>query len=135
MKNFYLLFALCFLLGCTSSISHENGADQLVQLNAEPIGCQYLYKLESETSVYDADDAKRYLENRIADQERRGNAYWITSQRTRPNEWVVFGPERAYIIAANVYRCPDSGHIMTKDSTGLPKSADKSSAYMYGTTY
>ncbi|MCL2331713.1 MAG: hypothetical protein FWC61_04200 [Proteobacteria bacterium] len=138
MKKFLLLIpcSLLFALGaCTTSVSSENGADQLVQLNAEPIGCQFLYKLESETSVYNSDDAVRYLENRIADQARRGNAYWITSQRTRPNEWVIFGPERAYIIAANVYRCPDSGRIATKGGGGMPVGGDTGSAYMYGTTY
>ena len=46
------------------------------------------------------------MENRIADQARGGNAYWITSQRTRPNEWVIFGPERSFILVANVYDCP-----------------------------
>lgn len=123
------LFAVC---GCTTTIKSENGADQLVQLADEPVGCQFLYKLESEVSVYDAADARRYLENRIADQARRGNAYWITSQRTRPNEWVVFGPERAYILNANVYRCPDTNNIVTGRALGSKQSE---SAYMYGTVY
>ena len=134
MKRIYLypvLFALCFIAACTPSIRHENGADQLVRLSGEPIDCQFMYKLEAEASVYDSRDAQTYLENRIADQARRGNAYWITSQRTRPNEWVIFGPERAYILAANVYRCPDAQNVTIRGEGGR----NSGSAYMYGTTY
>ena len=102
--------AVCSLLlalsACGNMIKNENGSEYLTQLEAEPIGCTFLYKIESEVSVYDADDARVYLENRIADQARGGNAYWITSQRTRPNEWVIFGPERSFILVANVYDCP-----------------------------
>ena len=113
MKKFFALFAFLLLAGCGGLIKNENGSEYLVQLDAEPIGCTYLYKLESEVSVYDADDARRYLENRIVDQARAGNAYWITSQRTRPNEWVIFGPERAFILVANVYDCPSPQRVRT----------------------
>lgn len=104
------LFALC---GCGGYIKNENGSEYIKQLDGEPIGCVFLYKLESEVSVYDADDARRYLENRIADQARPGNAYWLVSQRTRPNEWVLFGPERAFVLAANVYECPNLHAVKT----------------------
>lgn len=109
--------AVCSLMlalsACGNMIKNENGSEYLTQLEAEPIGCTFLYKIESEVSVYDADDARRYLENRIADQARPGNAYWITSQRTRPNEWVIFGPERAFILVANVYDCPHPRSVRT----------------------
>ncbi len=115
MKKLTMLCALCSVLfSCGGYVNHENGSEYLVKLNGEPLGCQYLYKIESETSVYSADDARIYLENRIADQARIGNAYWITSQRTKPNEWVVFGPERSFILAANVYNCPNPRAVMTK---------------------
>jgi hypothetical protein len=116
MKNLlgFMSGVLCFALAaCSGLVNNENGSEYLVQLKAEPIGCTYLYKLESETSVYDMDDARRYLENRIVDQGRNGNAYWITSQRTSPNEWVVFGPERAFILAANVYSCQNPRGVQT----------------------
>ncbi|MCL1902710.1 MAG: hypothetical protein FWG18_03755 [Alphaproteobacteria bacterium] len=110
-------FALCGLLvalcACSNTIKPEAGANDLVRLEAEPIGCQFLYKLESEVSVYSHDDAEQYLRNRIVDQVRRGNAYWIVSERTRPNDWVIFGPERAFIYTANVYNCPDIRYIQT----------------------
>jgi len=106
MKKIFAAGMLVLLAGCGGMVKNENGSQYLTQLDAEPMGCTYLYKIESEVSVYDADDARRYLENRIADQARGGNAYWITSQRTRPNEWVVFGPERAFVLVANVYDCP-----------------------------
>lgn len=108
MKKLFSVFAIFALAACSNLIKNENGSEFLTQLDGEPMGCTYLYKIESEASVYDADDARRYLENRIADQARGGNAYWITSQRTRPNEWVIFGPERAFILTANVYDCPHS---------------------------
>ncbi len=106
MKKVLSVLAVVALAACGGMIKNENGSEFLTQLDGEPTACVYLYKIESEVSVYDADDARRYLENRIADQARGGNAYWITSQRTRPNEWVVFGPERAFILTANVYDCP-----------------------------
>lgn len=131
MKKFFMFLFVAVALGaCGGLIKNENGSEYLVQLDGEPIGCTYLYKLESEVSVYDADDARRFLENRIVDQARPGNAYWITSQRTKPNEWVIFGPERSFILAANVYECRNPrnvktakvGDVMTKttvyDATG-----------------
>lgn len=120
MKKFLSIFALFTVAACGGMVKNENGSEHLVQLTAEPVGCTYLYKIESEVSVYDVADARRYLENRIADNARGGNAYWITSSRTRPNEWVVFGPERAFIMTANVYNCPDTRNIRT------------TSTYMYG---
>lgn len=119
MKKLLALFSVVAILGgCSGLIKNENGSQYLTQLEAEPIGCTFLYKIESEVSVYDADDARRYLENRIADQARPGNAYWITSQRTRPNEWVIFGPERAFILVANVYDCPHPNSVRTAKDGG-----------------
>lgn len=117
-KTFAIFTAILALAGCGGMIKNENGSEYLTQLDAEPIGCTFLYKLESEVSVYDADDARRYLENRIADQARPGNAYWITSQRTRPNEWVIFGPERSFVLVANVYDCPHPRSVRTAKDGG-----------------
>lgn len=132
MKKLFSLFLILGLAACGDYIKNHNGSEYLVQLESEPVGCVYLYKLESEVSVYDADDARRYLENRIADQARPGNAYWITSQRTRPNEWVVFGPERAFVLAANVYECPNPRNIRTVNSAKTQPSA---ASDMYGVMY
>lgn len=118
MKKIYILFACIALSACSGMIKNENGSEFIKQLDAEPIGCTFLYKLESEVSVYDADDARRYLENRIADQARPGNAYWIVSQRTRPNEWVIFGPERSFVLVANVYDCPHTSNLRTARDGG-----------------
>ena len=118
MKKIIAFLACVALASCGGMIKNENGSEFITQLDAEPIGCTYLYKLESEVSVYDADDARRYLENRIADQARPGNAYWITSQRTRPNEWVIFGPERSFILTANVYDCPHPNSVRTARDGG-----------------
>ncbi len=118
MKKFLSVLAIAALAGCGGMIKNENGSEYLTQLDAEPIGCTFLYKLESEVSVYDADDARRYLENRIADQARPGNAYWITSSRTKPNEWVIFGPERSFVLVANVYDCPHPRSVRTARDGG-----------------
>lgn len=118
MKKIFALFFVFTLAACGGLIKNENGSEFITQLSAEPIGCTFLYKLESEVSVYDADDARRYLENRIADQARPGNAYWIVSQRTRPNEWVIFGPERSFILVANVYDCPRPSSVRTARDGG-----------------
>lgn len=117
-KKIVFLSALLALAACGGYIKNENGSEFITQLEAEPIGCTFLYKMESEVSVYDEDDARRFLENRIADQARPGNAYWITSSRTRPNEWVMFGPERTFILAANVYDCPHPHSIRTAKDGG-----------------
>ena len=105
-KIFGLFIVLLSLVSCGGLIKNQNGSENLIQLDSEPVECTFLYKIESEVSVYDVADARRYLENRIVDQARPGNAYWITSQRTKPNEWVIFGPERAFVLVANVYDCP-----------------------------
>lgn len=118
MKKFFTLFALFFMAACGGMVKNENGSEYITQLDAEPIGCTFLYKLESEVSVYDAEDARRYLENRIADQARPGNAYWIVAHRTRPNKWVMFGPERAFVLTANVYDCPHPGSVRTARNGG-----------------
>ena len=124
MKKFLaLFFVLISVVSCGGLIKNENGSQNLLQLDAEPIGCTFLYKLETEVSVYDADDARRYLENRIVDQARSGNSYRITSQRTKPNEWVIFGPERAFILVANVYDCPRQDGIRTARDGGSVSSA------------
>jgi len=118
MKKLFALFVLGLMAACGGMIHNENGSEYLTQLEAEPIGCTFLYKLESEVSVYDAEDARRYLENRIADQARPGNAYWIVAQRTRPNKWVLFGPERAFVLTANVYDCPHPRAVRTAKDGG-----------------
>ena len=118
MKKIFLSFLFLGLCACSGLVKNENGSQYLVQLDAEPIGCTYLYKLESEVSVYDADDARRYLENRLVDQARPGNADWIVSQRTKPHEGVIFGPERAFVLTANVYDCPNPQRVRTAKDGG-----------------
>ena len=136
MKKIFALAALVLMTACGGMIKNENGSEYIKQLDAEPIGCTFLYKLESEVSVYDADDARRYLENRIADQARPGNAYWIVSQRTKPNEWVIFGPERSFVLVANVYDCPNSVVRTARNGGPATVSVGDDSGYgcssMYG---
>ena len=139
MKKIFALFAVVALAACGGMVKNQNGSEYITQLDAEPIGCTFLYKLESEVSVYDADDARRYMENRIADQARPGNAYWIVSQRTKPNEWVIFGPERAFVLVANVYDCPHPSNMRTARDGGSSTISvaydDVGCSSMYGQCY
>ena len=132
MKKILAVMFCAILAACGNYIDNENGSEFLVQLDEKPVGCTYLHKLEAEVSVYEQDDARRYLENRIVAQPVPGNAYWITSQRTRPNEGVIFGPERTFILLANVYDCPNARKIQTENGV---KSAPSTPAEMYGGTY
>ena len=137
MKNIlpFALFLAPLLAGCSGVVKPEYGSESLVRLEGEPIGCQFLYKVESEVSVYDHEDAERYLRNRIIDQQRRANAYWVVSQRTRPNEWVVFGPERAFIMTANVYDCPNARNVAIKKNSGVNETYYQPADYgVYGGT-
>jgi len=121
MKKHLLLLIGCGLLasGCSGLVKPEHGSEALVAIDAEPIGCLFLYKLEAETAVYDQRDAEQYLRNRIIDQSRRGNVYWIVSERTRPNEGAVFGPEKSFVMTANVYDCPNAMNVFTKKNSDV----------------
>lgn len=111
MKKIFSVFALLLVFGCSNMIQNENGSEFIIRLETKPTGCTFLYKLEADVSVYSIEDAYRYLENRIAEQNRSGNAYWVVSQKTRQNNWVMFGPERSFVLTANVYDCPTGKKI------------------------
>ena len=50
---------LClFLIGCSGYIQNENGSENLKKLDTKPNDCTFLYKIESDVSVYDEDDAR-----------------------------------------------------------------------------
>jgi hypothetical protein len=108
------LAVFLLLSACTGLIQQKPEAKLLVRLRDEPIGCQFLYRLEVDALVYSQEDAVTYLENRIVDQARKGNSYWIVSIRTDPKEWKFFGEDRSYILTSNVYRCPESANVITK---------------------
>ncbi len=105
MKKIITLSMVAVLTACMGQIKNENGSETLNQVDGEPLNCLFLYSIETEVSVYDSTDAKRYLENKIINQTNPGDTYWIVAQRTRPNEWAILGPERAYVLNANVYDC------------------------------
>ncbi|MDR3208498.1 MAG: hypothetical protein LBT45_01470 [Rickettsiales bacterium] len=115
-----LAFLLLGLAACTGLVEKNPETENITQLRDEPIGCQFLYRLEVDALVYNKEDAIAYLENRIVDQARKGNAYWIVSIRTNPKEWKFFGQERSYIITTNVYKCP--ANVITRSD--LEKTSD-----------
>jgi hypothetical protein len=121
-----VVFLSAFLCACSGLVERKPETKYLTQLKDEPVGCVYLYRLEVDTLVYDKEDAIAYLENRIVDQARKGNTYWLVSIRTNPKEFKFFGQERSYVIVANVYRCPEHATIVTKSEV------ETSSEYQQG---
>ena len=107
MKKYLLLCGVMLsVAACGGLVKNKNGSDFLTRLDKEPIGCTFLYKIQTDVSVYNIEDAHRYMENAIVEKAISGNAYWITSQATKQNDWVIFGPERSFVLNANVYNCP-----------------------------
>lgn len=107
MKNVFLLCVIMLsVAACGGLVKNKNGSEFLTRLDKEPIGCTFLYKIQTDVSVYNIEDAHRYMENAIVEKAISGNAYWITSQTTKQNDWVIFGPERSFVLNANVYNCP-----------------------------
>ncbi len=107
MKNVFLLCGIMLsVAACGGLVKNKNGSEFLTRLDKEPIGCTFMYKIQTDVSVYNIEDAHRYMENAIVEKAISGNAYWITSQTTKQNDWVIFGPERSFVLNANIYNCP-----------------------------
>ena len=107
MKKYLLLCGVILSVSaCGGFVKNKNGSEFLTRLDKEPIGCTFMYKIQTDVSVYNIEDAHRYMENAIVEKAISGNAYWITSQTTKQNDWVMFGPERSFVLNANVYNCP-----------------------------
>lgn len=107
MKKYLLLCGVALSVSaCGGFVKNKNGSEFLTRLDKEPIGCTFMYKIQTDVSVYNIEDARRYMENAIIEKAITGNAYWITSQTTKQNDWVIFGPERSFVLNANIYNCP-----------------------------
>ena len=105
MKKIFLICFVGALAACTHAIKPENNSDSLMMVKSVPSNCVYLYKLDAEASVYSHDDAIQYLKNRIAEQNKTGNVFWLERDETVQNTWVMFGPEYKYLMTARVYDC------------------------------
>ena len=128
-KSFYApnllsLVAFAATLAACAGIERSPEAADLIQLKGEPIGCEYLYKIEVEKSAFSKESADIHLENRIAAQAQRGNAYWLISTHAEPKRWTPLGYETVYMMTANVYKCPDRPDIIIKSAA---KSSGKNS--------
>ncbi|MCL2017958.1 MAG: hypothetical protein FWG80_04285 [Alphaproteobacteria bacterium] len=119
MNKYFLLLAICPVLitGCGSWVKPAPGSEALVRIDAEPIGCNFLYKIDSEVTAYKESDAEQYLRNRIVDRLQGGNVYWVISQRTRPNDGNIVSPRQSFLLTANVYDCPDPNNVQTRKQT------------------
>ncbi len=95
------------LAACGGYIKNEGGSENLIRLDMEPKGCEYLYEMNTEAVVYDQGDAYRYLENNIVKQPKTGNAYFVVDMKRQQRPGIVFGPEKSYVFQAKVYKCPE----------------------------
>ena len=103
MKKIYFLFFVV-LFGCTG-VDNKNGSENLNKLDYEPVGCDFIYKINTVASVYSEEDAVHMMENQIVEQNMSGDSYFILSTEKLDNGFVVFGPKYTYKIRANVYKC------------------------------
>jgi len=125
--------ALAAALSACAGIERDPETANLFRLKREPIGCEYLYKVEVEKSALSQEDAEIYLENRIVAQAQRGNAYWLVSTSAGSRQWTPLGYHTTYMMTANVYTCPDkpntikyvSGKSGGKDSGQADKQTRK----------
>ncbi len=111
MNKILLGFLALTIAACSNFVSNQNGSENLIELESQPINCTFLYKTKFEVSLYSEEDAKRYIENSIVDNDNAGNAYWIVSSRTRENEGAIFGPTKTFIMNTNVYNCAEFDNI------------------------
>ena len=106
MKKILLSLMFLTLAGCNNTVKPENSSDNLVLVKQEPKGCVFLYKMNADASFYSHDDAVQYVKNRIMEQPKQGNVFWLEKDEKQQNSWVMFGPEYKYIMTARVYNCP-----------------------------
>ncbi|MCL1786201.1 MAG: hypothetical protein FWG39_03580 [Alphaproteobacteria bacterium] len=106
MKKFISISLALALFSCGGWVKSGDGSSTLAKLGAEPANCEFLYQMQVEAAVYTNEDAEQFLRNRIADQKRPGNAFWIASTRTQRNESAIFGPRNTFVIDAKIYDCP-----------------------------
>ena len=98
MKKVILLVLL--LTSCaTARVSNFN------VLENEPKNCEFLYTLNTSAVMYDRDDAKKYLEQSLSDQEKIGDSYWIVDSQVLENHGAIFGPKNTYKFKVKVYNC------------------------------
>ena len=96
-------FCLMFLLSaCATMTDAGSGLNRLKQ---EPKNCEFLYTMNSSATVYDIDDAYKYLENNILEQEKLGDSYLIVKEDTSRNPSAILGPKNTYKFKVKVYNC------------------------------
>jgi len=110
------------LAACAETVERSPGAENLVPFDDEPVGCVLLYRLSVEAEVRNQNEAVWFLEDKILEQQRQGNAYWITSIRSAPGRGGFASIGNAYAISANVYKCPDHARFVTKSD--IEKASD-----------
>lgn len=97
------MICLCGLLvACAETIGTGTGLTRLYQ---EPKDCTYLYAMTSDITNYSKEDVYNYLEQRILNQQKQGDSYYITSESTTDNVGAIFGPKQTYTLKVKVYNC------------------------------
>lgn len=107
MKKILFLILPVVLVACNGFVKTNENAENIKQLYSEPKNCEFLYKQESTIAVYDSEDAHRYVKNAIADNDRGGNSFLVTQEKTKSNPSAILGPKNTFIINVSVYDCPE----------------------------
>ena len=97
------LICLCGLLvACASTTGSETG---LTRLYREPKNCTFLYNMTSDITNYTKEDVYNYLEQRILNQQKPADSYYVVNESIADNIGAIFGPKQTYTIKVKVYNC------------------------------
>ncbi|MBQ6110723.1 MAG: hypothetical protein IJL05_05095 [Alphaproteobacteria bacterium] len=101
MKKYMICF--CGLLAaCATSTGAGSGLTRLTQ---EPKDCTFLYTMTSDITNYSKEDVYNYLEQKILNQQKVGDSYYIVKESVIDNIGAIFGPKQTYNLKVKVYNC------------------------------
>lgn len=94
---------VCFCLAaCAASTDAGTGLTRLIQ---EPKDCTFLYTITSDVTNYSKEDVYNYLEQKILNQQKQGDSYYIVNESISDNIGAIFGPKHTYNLKVKVYNC------------------------------
>ena len=101
MKKITISFC-ALLAACATSTGAGTG---LTRLTEEPKDCTFLYTMTSDITNYSKEDVYNYLEQKILNQQKVGDSYYIVKESIADNIGAIFGPQHTYNIKVKVYNC------------------------------
>jgi len=101
MKKYMICFC-AFMAACATTTGTGLGLTRLTQ---EPKDCTFLYNITSDITNYSKEDVYNYLEQKILDQQKQGDSYYIVNESISDNIGAIFGPKHTYTLKVKVYNC------------------------------